>query len=186
LTETEQLLADINIKECDNNDPPYQYLTEFDEVNNIKTVILLNNQSILYTVTKIDIFNKPKRVPTFAFMFDNRYSGITFQGIMLDNRATGISTVSLPQVTILSKLDPIILIDSSTTRNHRIKFGAGEVLFLGTIQVNTQLGNIMFHMLLTNIPFLFCFQDIDRIRVKLDNLQNVLIQGNKTIPVVRK
>ena len=44
----------------------------------------------------------------------------------------------------------------------------------------------MFHVLPTNTPFLFCLQDMDRMGVKLDNLQNVLIQGNKTIPVVRK
>jgi hypothetical protein len=141
---------------------------------------------MLYAVTKIDVFNKPKGVPTFVFTFDSRYSGITFQGIILDNRTAGISTISLPQVIALSKLDPTILVDNSIAGNYRIKFGAREALFLGTIQVNTQLGNIMFHMLPTNTPFLFCLQDIDRIGVKLDNLQNILIQGNKTILVVRK
>jgi hypothetical protein len=55
---------------------------------------------------------------------------------MLDNRAAGISIASLSQVTILSKLDPIILVDSFTAGNHWIKFGAGEVLFLRTIQVD--------------------------------------------------
>jgi hypothetical protein len=44
----------------------------------------------------------------------------------------------------------------------------------------------MFHMLPTNTPFLFCLQDIDRIGIKLNNFQNILIQGNKTILVVRK
>jgi hypothetical protein len=68
----------MNIKEYDNNNPPYQYLIEFGEVNSIKAVIFLNNQSMLYTITKIDIFNKLKGVPTFVFIFDNRYSGITF------------------------------------------------------------------------------------------------------------
>jgi hypothetical protein len=125
---------------------------------------------MLYTVTKIDVFNKPKGVLIFAFMFDSRYSGITFQNIIPDNRTTGISIVSLPQVTILSKLDPIILVDSFIAGNYWIKFRIGEVLFLGTIQVDTQLGNIMFHVFPTNTPFLFCLQDINRIGVKLDNL----------------
>jgi hypothetical protein len=70
-------------------------------------------------------------------MFDSRYSGITFQGIMLDNRTTGVSITSLPQVIILNKLDPIILVDSSIIGNYRIKFGAGEVLFLRIIQIDT-------------------------------------------------
>jgi hypothetical protein len=169
LTKTEQLLADINIKECNNNDPPYQYFMEFGEVDSIKTVIFLNNQSILYTITKIDIFNEPKGVPTSTFMFDSRYSGITFQGIIPDNRAVGVSTASLSQVIILNKLDPIILVNSSIAGNYRIKFGIRKVLFLGIIQINTQLRNIIFHVLPTNTLFLFYLQDINQIGIKLDN-----------------
>jgi hypothetical protein len=69
-------------------------------------------------------------------MFDSRYSGITFQGIIPDNKAAGISIAGLPQVIILSKLDLIILVNSFITGNHRIKFRARKVLFLGIIQVN--------------------------------------------------
>jgi hypothetical protein len=68
----------MNIKECDNNNPPYQYLMEFGEVDNTEAVIFLNNQSMLYAVIKIDVFNEPKGVLIFAFIFDNRYSGTTF------------------------------------------------------------------------------------------------------------
>jgi hypothetical protein len=125
---------------------------------------------MLYTITKINIFNEPKGVLIFAFMFNNRYSSITFQGIIPDNRAAGISTTSLSQVIALNKLDPTILVNSSITRNYRIKFGVGEILFFGTIQVDIQLGNIMFYMLPTNTLFLFYLQDIDRIGVKLNNL----------------
>jgi hypothetical protein len=56
---------------------------------------------------------------------------------MPDNKAAGVSTISLLQVIALSKLDLIILVDSSIAGNYRIKFGAGEVLFLGIIQVDT-------------------------------------------------
>jgi hypothetical protein len=44
----------------------------------------------------------------------------------------------------------------------------------------------MFYIFFTNTLFLFYFQDIDRIGVKLNNFQNILIQGNKTIPIIRK
>jgi hypothetical protein len=92
---------------------------------------------MLYTITKIDIFNEPKGVPIFVFMFDSRYSGITFQGIMPDNRTAGVSITGLPQVTALSKLDLIILVNSSIAGNYQIKFGARKVLSLGTIQIDT-------------------------------------------------
>jgi hypothetical protein len=92
---------------------------------------------MLYTIIKINVFNEPKGVLIFVFTFDSRYSGITFQGIMLDNRAAGVSITGLPQVIALSKLDLIILVNSFIIGNYWIKFGAGEVLFLGIIQVNT-------------------------------------------------
>jgi hypothetical protein len=52
---------------------------------------------------------------------------------MPDNKTAGVSIVGLSQVIILSKLDLIILVDSSIARNYRIKFRAKEVLFLGII-----------------------------------------------------
>jgi hypothetical protein len=51
---------------------------EFGEVDSTEAVIFLNNQSMLYTITKIDVFNEPKGVPISTFIFDNRYSSITF------------------------------------------------------------------------------------------------------------
>jgi hypothetical protein len=56
---------------------------------------------------------------------------------MPDNRTAGVSIAGLPQVIILSKLDPIILVNSSIAGNHRIKFRTKKVLFLRTIQVDT-------------------------------------------------
>jgi hypothetical protein len=75
---------------------------------------------------------------------------------MPDNRATGVSITRKPQVVALQKLDPIISIDISIARNHKIRFGKGEVVSIGIIQVSILLGNIMFHVLLTNTPFLYC------------------------------
>jgi hypothetical protein len=92
---------------------------------------------MLYIITKINIFNKLKRVLIFAFIFDSRYSGISFQGIILDNKTAGVSIVGLFQVIILNKLDPTILVDSSIAGNYRIKFRIRKVLFLRIIQVDT-------------------------------------------------
>jgi hypothetical protein len=57
---------------------------------------------MLYTITKINVFNKPK-VNTFskppassAFTLNNRYSNTTFQGIMLDSGAAGVSITRKP------------------------------------------------------------------------------------------
>jgi hypothetical protein len=160
LTETEQLLIDITIDKKYKNEG---FFIEFGQINKTEVIIVFNNQSILYTITKIDIFNKPK-VNTFskppassAFTLNNQYSDATFQGIMLDNRAAGVFITRKPQVVIFQKLDPIVSIDISITGNHKIYFGKREAVFIGTIQVNIFLGNIMFYVLPTNTPFLYCF-----------------------------
>jgi hypothetical protein len=76
---------------------------------------------------------------------------------MPDSGAAGVSTAGKPQVVALQKLDPIVSIDISIAGNHKIRFGKGEAMFIGIIQVSTPLGNIMFYVLPTNTPFLYCF-----------------------------
>jgi hypothetical protein len=68
----------------------------------------------------------------------------------------------------------------------RIRFGKGMATVKGIVRVPTPLGIIKSHVVPTNTPFLLCLQDMDAMGVQFDNLKNVLIQGNKIIPVVRK
>jgi hypothetical protein len=117
---------------------------------------------MLYTITKTDIFNKPK-VNTFSkplaslvFILNNRYSNAIFQGIMLDNRTAGIFITRKPQVVVFQKLDLIVLIDIFIAGNHKICFRKGEVMFISIIQVSIPLDNIIFYVLLINILFLYC------------------------------
>ena len=59
--------------------------------------------------------------------------------------------------------------------DYRIRFGKGSIIVKGTVTVETPLRPITFYIILENTPFLYCIQDIDRMGVKLDNLQNVLV-----------
>jgi hypothetical protein len=75
----------------------------------------------------------------------------------------------------------------SRAGEYKIRFGKGDpVVLQGTVNVSTLLSTITFHVLPTNTPFLFCIKDIDNIGVELYNLKNVLLQGTKVVPVVRK
>ena len=49
---------------------------------------------MFYFIIKSDVFNELKE--NSAFFFNNRYSVNIFYGIILDTRATGISTVEKP------------------------------------------------------------------------------------------
>ena len=73
-----------------------QYFTKYSKVNNIQTVIILNNQSTLYFITKSDIFNKLKESSMFSF--NNKYLANIFYSIMLDIKAAEVSIIREPQV----------------------------------------------------------------------------------------
>ena len=51
---------------------------------------------MLYSIIKLDIFNKLKE--SFIFFFNNKYSVNVFYGIILDIKAAGVSIVGKPQV----------------------------------------------------------------------------------------
>ena len=67
-----------------------QYLIELSKVDGIQTVAILNNQSIFYSIIKLDIFSKLK--VSSAFSFNNRYLVNIFYSIIPDTRAAGVST----------------------------------------------------------------------------------------------
>jgi hypothetical protein len=59
---------------------------------------------MLYTITKIDVFNKPK-INTFSkppaslvFTLNNRYSNAIFQSIIPDGGAAGVYIARKPQI----------------------------------------------------------------------------------------
>jgi hypothetical protein len=167
------------------------YLTELREINGTQTVAILNDQSTLHMITGQDPFDKnelaepgPNKISTFTF--DNCYSSNIFQGIMPNSGTAGVLTAGNPQFLTLQRLDPIVQLDTLIAGAYQIQFGKGTALSQGTIQVQTPLRMIIFHVIPANTPFLYCIQDMDAIGVRLDNLKNILVQRNKVIPIIRK
>jgi hypothetical protein len=181
-----------DVETLENKDPLYEhFVTELGEVNGAKTVSALNDQSVRHIMTKQDIFHSYETLLTFpyemsVFTFEERYSSAKFQGIMPDTGAAGISTAGEPQFLALQKQDLLISLDRTTAGDNQIRFGKGTAVATGTTTVRTPLGPITFHIVTANTPFLFCIQDMDRMKVRFDNLANVLIQGQKIVPIVRK
>lgn len=182
ITETSEALGDLKIdKECGT------FWTEMGEINGFQTVAILNDQSAFHGITKEDIFvDQQAQIPPSSVFTCDRYSSAVFHGIIPDTGAAGVSTAGHPQVEALMKILSEVTINTATAGQHQIRFGKGLAITIGTICVNTLLGPITFYVVLANTPFLYCIQDMDRMGVKLDNLKNVLIQGQKVVPVVRK
>lgn len=179
--EVDRFLAETDPHIDDELDiPPEGFLTEFGPIDPKKAMSVLNNQSTLHAITKYRLGDNS------VFTIASRYSSLEFHGIMPDTGASGVSTAGEPQVQALQKINDQVQIDTTRAGEHNIKFGIGDGWSIGTVDVLTPLGVITFHVVPANTPFLFCVQDMDRMGVRFDNLRNVLIQGSKTVPVIRK
>jgi hypothetical protein len=167
---------------------PYQFLTIYGPINGKFTTTIFNNIATAHGVTESNFYETqaPKELP-HLFTFANRYDGNTFQGIMPNTGAAGISTTGELQALALKKKFPESTIDIFTTGRYKVKFEDNhEISFLGTIGVKTLFGIIHFEIMPTNTPFFFCLVDMNRHSVYLNNINNTLVYNGKKYPVVRK
>ena len=73
-------------------------------INKIKTLAILRDQAILYTLINKDIFII-QNIDRALFTFSSRYSKDIFQGIILDIGIIKVSIAREPQYLALQKLD---------------------------------------------------------------------------------
>ena len=164
-----------------------QYLTSYGAVNGDEVVTTLNEQAAFHGFTKVDIFKQEPLESASQFQFHDRYSSETFQGILPDTGAAGVSTAGENQFIALRKKNPSVTLNTSTAGEHHIRFGDNpDVASIGTVEVATPFGMVCFHVVPANTPFLFSLHDMDKHNVHFDNTRNLLIHGNKHYPVVRK
>jgi hypothetical protein len=78
----------------------------------------------------------------------------------------------------------ILQLIRSQPANIAIKFGNNPVVeFTRTVGVITPFGVIDFAIMLINTFFLFCFADMKKYNVYLDNTRNVLVHGGRNYPI---
>ena len=93
---------------------------------------------------------------------------------MIDTRAAIRSLVGYGQFQALQSVDDLVLLDKST-REVNVKFGISSSSSLGSILVNTLIGQVRFHIFNTDTPFLLSLADIDKLKVYFNNLRNILV-----------
>ena len=57
---------------------------------------------------------------------------------------------------------------------------------IGTVQVNTPIGSIVFHVVEADTPFLLSLRDLDKLGFYFNNLKNCLVSPSVSVPVVRR
>ena len=60
------------------------------------------------------------------------------------------------------------------------------ITFIEKLTVNSLIDRIDFYMMQTNISFLLCFQDMNKLRVYLNNLKDqIVLKNESTVLIVR-
>ncbi|POS82415.1 hypothetical protein EPUL_006188 [Erysiphe pulchra] len=185
-----------------NDNDEYDFVTdsnnEPDElINGIELITTLCNNTTYHSITKDNL--QPCNDP-FSNAINNSsnnanvqgggYNKNQFFGILIDTGALLRSTTGYGQYLAYKQLHSTnsdkIKLDRSKIGMVNVQLGIGSTSSLGSITIDTPLGMIEFHVVNDEIPFLLCLYDMDRLQVKLDNLNNVLLQGDKSFPVIRR
>lgn len=168
------------------------FTTAKEPVDAYRVTTLLTNASVRHYFTKQDPYNtktalnKADELST-AYLIDDRYSSMVFQGILPDTGAANHSTAGEPQFRALQSLVPSTTLDTTKAGKASIRFGQGEtVTSIGRTTVSTPIGPIKFHIMPCNTPFLMCLRDMDLMGIRFDNLSNQLTRGDLSVPIIRK
>ncbi|EED15482.1 conserved hypothetical protein [Talaromyces stipitatus ATCC 10500] len=128
-------------------------------------------------------------IDTSTYVSASRYSEETWRGILIDTGAADFSTAGYSQFLAYRKAVKGAVMDTSTVNSVGIKFGSGDpVRSKGSVDVDTPIGRVRFHILETMTPFLLSIKDLDRLNVYYDNTKDLLIgpKENMTTQVIRR
>src|SRR6266702_6101716 len=104
---------------------------------------------------------------------------------MINTRASKRSTAGYRQYLAYRKTYNTV-INTLEAGTINIQFSISSTPSIGSITVNTLVGNIKFHIVKADIPFLLCFIDIDTLKVYYNNFKNVLVTPIKLVLVVHQ
>ena len=161
---------------------------QFDNTTGQFLTEILANQSCLHQITA---FTPPltdhNHPPDMLLGGDtSRYNNSHFYGIIIDTGASKFSTAGYPQFQALQRLNSSLQLDTSTQGRVTVQFGIGTTSSLGSIHLQTPIGQVEFHIMTAKTPFLLSLADMDQLGVYFNNLQDLLVTPQGNIPVIRR
>ena len=162
------------------------FLTSFGNVNGYDIAATLADQSVHHAITGSDYALNGDTDPfIYAKATEGRYTSKKFYGIMIDTGASTRSTAGYGQYLAYKELSNID-IDKSEAGAINVQFGIGSTPSIGSIMVVTPFGDVKFHVVEADTPFLLCLKDMDSLGIYFNNLKNILISPNYSVSVVRQ
>ena len=157
----------------------------------VRTTNLLSNQACRHAV---DPHNTPsEKNPISPFTYKEvettapnyHYGASDFMGVVIDTGASKRSTAGYRQYKALASNTNLPL-DTSKQGMVYVQFGIGATSSIGSITVSTPIGEVEFHVVNVDTPFLLCLADMDRLGVYYNNVKDLLVGPNISLRVVRR
>ena len=184
----------FNVHTAHNAEVNEQFIISLDVLDasesSTATEALANDAFRHRLISSNEIFSiAPFSVPgsyVFNVSIDSRYDFSEFKRLLIDSKAATRSIESMDQLKILQKLDSTIKFDINIAGSANFIFDMGSTGSIGSINLNTSIGLITFHIVQINTSFFFCFVDLDRANVYFNNVSNRIIQMDRFYLVVRR
>jgi hypothetical protein len=104
-----------------------------------------------------------------------------FIRIIVDTSVSKKSTTDYKQFQALQRVNQNIRLNTSIKGQVSVQFGISIASSIGTVEVNSLIGKIHFHVVYVNTPFLLCLADIDSLQVYYNNLKDIIITCTGTV-----
>lgn len=166
------------------------FISSIGPVNGKAVFDQLANQAMFHALTarieNIQCLSEqnPNEQLTAETSIYTRYGAGHFFGILVDTGASFVSSTGYNQFLALSKVQNIS-IDQSKANDARFKFGIGITESMGTVTIDCPIGTYTFHVVNADTPFLLSLTDLDNSGYFFNNQSNLLVKGDKKVPVIR-
>jgi hypothetical protein len=127
---------------------------------------MLSNRAFSHSLTLEDMTKDTLATNPFTYTLNtssSQYTSNVFLGIVIDIGVNKKSIASYSQFLALQQSSPSIELNTSTKGQVIVQFDIGSTSSIGTTNVHTPIGQITFHIVNANTPFLLCLIDIDNL-----------------------
>jgi hypothetical protein len=104
---------------------------------------------------------------------------------VINTGASQKSTVGYNQFLNYGKIYPAT-IDTTRAGQVTVQFGIGGVSSIGSVIIQTSIGNMEFYIVQADTPFLLCLTDMDTLKVYYNNLTDCFVTPERSIPIIRR
>ena len=160
------------------------FFTFFEKLQNIESVIIINlfiDKTFKHRIickNEITVAFVVFTTYNFNAIISSHYDESEFMGLLIDSDAAMCFTNDINQLKTLQNINKIIKIDISTADFTSFIFEINSTFFINTINLNTSLNIIIFHIVQINTFFLFYFVDMNKLKTFFNNIINQFIQFN--------